>query len=117
MEIILLITLYKNNMGKYSTLRDFTETIWLCWHRPEIQNLTALGLLHIRILNAPGPQTVSSRQARALQATRGKLGEGVRRDPQPPRPGPDPGTRPAKGETRNGTRLRSDTGGVCLGRW
>ena len=75
--MILLITLYKNNMGKYSTLRDFTERIWLCWHRPEIQNLTALGPLHIRILNAPGPQSVSSRQARALQATRGKLGEGV----------------------------------------
>ena len=104
MEIILLITLYKNNMGKYLEL-----------FRGEVGDL--LGLLHIRILNAPGPQTVSSRQARALQATRGKLGEGVRRDPQPPRPGPDPGTRPAKGETRNGTRLRSDTGGECLGRW
>lgn len=47
-------------MGKYSTLRDFTERIWLCWHRPEIQNLTALDPLNIRILNAPGPQSVSS---------------------------------------------------------
>lgn len=31
--------------------------------------------------------------------------------PSHSRPGPDPGTRPAKGETRNGTRLRSNTGG------
>ena len=73
-------------------------------------------LLHIRWLKEL--QSVSSRQAHAPQVIRGKLGEGVRRDPpQPPRPGPDPGTRPAKGETRNGTCLRSYTGGECLGRW
>lgn len=46
-----------------------------------------------------------------------KLREGVQRDPQPHRPGPETGSRPAKGKIRNGTRLRSDTGVECLGRW
>lgn len=46
-----------------------------------------------------------------------KLREGVQRDPQPHRPGPETGSRPAKGKTRNGTRPRSDSGVECLGRW
>lgn len=127
--ISFLITLYKNNMGKYSTLHDFRIILRLFFFKWSLRGYGFVGtgqksknsqlLAHSISAHLSAP-CLSLCPPNKLMSGRGpevKLGEGVRRDPQPHRPGPETGTRPAKGKTRNGTRLRSNTGVECLGRW
>lgn len=130
-SITLLITLYKNNTGKYSTLRDFRIILRLLFffngHREDTVLLaqarnpnthSSWPAPYPHILNAPGLQSVSlPDKLMSRRRSGGKLRGGCPKRPPATQARPRSRHQARQGGDQKWHTPEKQYSGECLGRW